>query len=187
MNQIKYVLVVDDNDNDLAMTQMALIKQNVVLQTAVAHDGAEALDYLYRRGQFMGRESSQPHVVLLDLKMPLVDGLEVLRQMKSDPELKTIPVVMLTSSSEEKDVIKSYQLGANAYVVKPVDFQKFLKVINEVSVFWTTINEPPPQPTDRASSPERRSTQQPAMRSSGTSEPLQNALEVLQQSLAATG
>ena len=109
----------------------------------VAHDGAEALDYLYRRGAFESRPNDLPVVVLLDLKMPKVDGLEVLRQMKSDARLKSIPVVMLTSSREERDLVESYELGSNAYVVKPVDFQQFASSIRQLGCFWAVINEPP--------------------------------------------
>ena len=110
----------------------------------VTRDGSEALDYLYRRGEFANRKNGQPAVILLDLKMPKVDGLEVLRTVKSDPELQRIPVVMLTSSREETDLVKSYQLGANAYVVKPVDFPQFVAAVKELGAFWALLNEPPP-------------------------------------------
>ena len=110
----------------------------------MARDGAEALDYLYHRGKFAGHANGLPVVVLLDLKMPKVDGLEVLRQMRADPNLKHIPVVMITSSREEQDLVHSYQLGVNAYVVKPVDFQKFVESVKQVGFFWAIINEPPP-------------------------------------------
>jgi len=111
----------------------------------VAHDGVEALDYLYRRGKFTGHSNGLPVVVLLDLKMPRVDGLEVLRQMKSDPGLKNVPVVILTSSREEQDLVKSYQLGVNAYVVKPVVFQQFVDSVKQLGCFWALINETPGQ------------------------------------------
>jgi CheY-like chemotaxis protein len=107
-------------------------------------DGAEALDYLYRRGQFADRADGQPAVVLLDLKMPKMDGIEVLRQMKSDPQLKMVPVVVMTSSREEQDLVNSYQLGVNAYIVKPVGFQEFVEAVKQVGAFWAVINEPPP-------------------------------------------
>ncbi len=110
----------------------------------VARDGVEALDYLHRRGRFEARSPEPPVVVLLDLKMPRLDGLEVLRQIKSEPELATLPVVMLTSSREESDLLASYKLGANAYVVKPVDFEQFAHAIRELGIFWALINEPPP-------------------------------------------
>ena len=144
MDRIKCILLADDNDNDLKLIRMALARAHPCPEVAVTHDGAEALDYLYCRETFSTRIRRNPDVILLDLKMPLVDGLEVLRQVKSDLELKTIPVVMLTSSSEECDVLKSYQLGVNAYVVKPVDFKEFMEAIKETEIFWTARNESPP-------------------------------------------
>jgi CheY-like chemotaxis protein len=131
------------------MTTSAL--QSNHLTNAIVHveDGAEALDYLYRRGKYAGAEHPLPVLILLDLKMPKVDGLEVLRAVKSDPVLKAIPVVILTSSREEQDVVKSYQLGVNAYVVKPVGFPEFVAAIKQIGAFWTVHNEPPP--TMRAS------------------------------------
>lgn len=114
----------------------------------VVHDGVEALDYLYRRGAYADRNGEQPIVILLDLKMPKVDGLEVLRQMKSDPALRSIPVVMLTSSREERDLVQSYQLGVNAYVVKPVDFGQFINSVKQLGCFWAIINEPPSSATE---------------------------------------
>jgi CheY-like chemotaxis protein len=110
----------------------------------VARDGAEALDYLYGRGRFAGHANGLPVVVLLDLKMPKMDGLEVLKHMRNDPAIKHVPVVMVTSSREEQDLIRSYELGVNAYVVKPVDFQKFVESIKQIGMFWAVINEPPP-------------------------------------------
>jgi len=110
----------------------------------VARDGAEALDYLYHRGKFAGHANGLPVVVLLDLKMPKMDGLEVLYKMRADEQLKLIPVVMVTSSREEQDLVQSYKLGVNAYVVKPVDFQKFIESIKQLGFFWAVINEPPP-------------------------------------------
>jgi CheY-like chemotaxis protein len=107
-------------------------------------DGAEALEYLYRRGQFVGRSNAQPVVILLDLKMPKVDGIEVLRQVKGDPDLKLIPVVVMTSSREEQDLIKTYQLGVNAYVVKPLKFNDFVNAVAQLGAFWAVHNEPPP-------------------------------------------
>jgi len=125
-----------------------LAEHNLANEITVLRDGAEALDYLHGRGEFQGRANGDPSFVLLDLKMPKVDGLEVLRQMKSDERLKTIPVVMLTSSREESDLVESYRLGANAYVVKPVDFQAFTEAVKQLGIFWAVVNEPPP---DRAS------------------------------------
>jgi CheY-like chemotaxis protein len=116
-------------------------------EVVVVGDGAEALDYLLRRGAFAERERGNPAVVLLDLKMPRVDGLEVLRHLKADPELRTIPVVIMTSSREERDLVESYRLGVNAYVVKPVDFEQFVAAVKEVGMFWAVINEPPPGST----------------------------------------
>ena len=134
----------DDSPRDIELTLDALAQHNLANEVVVLRDGAEALDYLYRRGQFADRTSAQPAVVLLDLKMPKVGGIEVLRQIKSDPQLKMIPVVALTSSREERDLVASYQLGVNAYIVKPVQFQEFVEAVKQVGVFWAVINEPPP-------------------------------------------
>lgn len=144
MAPLKRILLAEDNDRDVELTLAALEEHNLANEVVVAHDGAEALDYLYGRGKFTGHANGLPVVVLLDLKMPKVDGLEVLRQMKDDPHLKHVPVVMITSSREEQDLIRSYQLGVNAYVVKPVDFQKFVESVKQVGFFWAIINEPPP-------------------------------------------
>jgi len=141
---VKKILLVEDSEHDIELTIAALDGYNLANKVDVAHDGAEALDYLYKRGAFAGRANGFPIVVLLDLKMPRVDGLEVLRQMKADPELKSIPVVMLTSSREEQDLVRSYELGVNAYVVKPVNFQQFLDSVKQLGCFWALINEPPP-------------------------------------------
>lgn len=139
------ILVVDDNPNDVVMTVAALRKQNLPHLIEVVNDGAEALDYLYRRGDFVNRDGGHPQAVLLDLKMPRVDGLEVLRQIKADAALKMIPVIMLTSSRETSDVLKCYQLGVNAYVVKPVNYQEFIETLRGLGSFWSLVNEPPPQ------------------------------------------
>ena len=144
MNQLKRILLVEDNLNDIELTVSTLRQNNLANEIDVARHGGEALDHLYRRGAFQGRIGGNPIVVLLDLKMPKVDGLEVLRQMKGDPSLKMIPVVMLTSSREETDLVKSYQLGANAYVVKPVGFEQFADAIRQLGIFWAVLNEPPP-------------------------------------------
>jgi CheY-like chemotaxis protein len=143
MNELKRILLVEDNPKDVELTLSALAENNLANEVVVTRDGAEGLDYLYRRGQFKLRAEGNPAVILLDLKMPKVDGLEVLRLIKSDMELKAIPVVMLTSSREEKDLIASYQLGVNAYVVKPVNFRDFADAVKELGVFWAIVNEPP--------------------------------------------
>ena len=143
MNPLKRILLVDDSPRDTELALDALATYHLANEVLTLRDGAEALDYLYRRGGFAGRASDQPAVVLLDLKMPKVDGLEVLRQMKSDPELKLIPVVVMTSSREEQDVVQSYQLGVNAYVVKPVGFHEFVDAVKQVGAFWAVVNEPP--------------------------------------------
>ncbi len=152
MNDLNRILLVDDSARDTELAFGALAAHHLANQVVTLRDGAEALDYLFRRGAFAERTDGQPVVVLLDLKMPKVDGLEVLRQMKSDPQLKIIPVVMMTSSREEQDVINSYQLGVNAYVVKPVKFQEFVEVVKQVGAFWAVLNEPPPESLPR---PER--------------------------------
>jgi CheY-like chemotaxis protein len=144
MAPLKRILLAEDNERDVELTLAALDEHNLANEVIVARDGAEALDYLYVRGKFAGHANGLPVVVLLDLKMPKVDGLEVLRQMRSDPELKFVPVVMVTSSREEQDLVHSYELGVNAYVVKPVDFQKFVESVKQIGVFWAIINEPPP-------------------------------------------
>ena len=141
---LKRILLVDDSPRDCELALVALSHHNLANEVVALCDGAEALDYLYRRGQFADRANGQPAVVLLDLKMPKVDGIEVLRQMKSDPQLKMIPVVVLTSSREEQDVVTSYELGVNAYIVKPVKFQEFVEAVKLVGAFWAVINEPPP-------------------------------------------
>jgi CheY-like chemotaxis protein len=140
----KKILLVDDSPRDTEMTLEALQQYRLANEVVTLRDGAEALDYLYRRGDFQDRTNSNPAVILLDLKMPRVDGLEVLRTIKGDPNLKTIPIIMLTSSREEQDLMKSYQLGVNAYVVKPVDFHAFIDALKSLGAFWAVLNEPPP-------------------------------------------
>ncbi|MGH9369747.1 MAG: response regulator [Thermoanaerobaculia bacterium] len=147
---IKRVLLVEDNPNDAELTLEALGEYNLANEVVLVHDGAEALDYLYARGPFSTRPVGNPALVLLDLKMPKVDGLEVLRQMKGDERLKTIPVVMLTSSREERDLVESYRLGVNAYVVKPVDFSAFVDAVRRLGAFWAVINESPPRALGRS-------------------------------------
>jgi DNA-binding response OmpR family regulator len=144
MNNLGRILLVEDDPKDVELTLTALDEYNLANEVIVASDGQEALDYLYCRGNFMKRSGENPAVLLLDLKLPKVDGLEVLQQVKSDENLRMIPVVVLTSSHEEKDMIASYKLGVNAYVVKPVDFHEFVNAIKELGVFWAVINQPPP-------------------------------------------
>ncbi len=145
MNATPTILLCEDNEIDVELTLNALVDFRATGQVDVARDGVEALDYLYRRHDYAGRPAEAPLLVLLDLKMPRVDGLEVLRTVKTDAVLKSTPVVMLTSSREETDLIKSYEGGANAYVVKPVDFNKFAEAVRETGQFWTRFNEPAPK------------------------------------------
>lgn len=138
------ILLAEDSAQDVELTLNALAENNISDRVEVARDGAEALDYLYKRGKFAGRGNGNPGLLLLDLKMPKVDGLEVLRAVKADSRLRTIPVVILTSSREERDVVRSYELGVNAYVVKPVEFDRFVAAVRKLGQFWILINEPPP-------------------------------------------
>ena len=142
--ELKRILLAEDNANDLELTLAALQQHNLANEIIAVRDGAEALDYLYHRGAYAGRDGGPPALVLLDLKMPKVDGLEVLETIKADPQLRLVPVVMLTSSREESDLIRSYKLGANAYVVKPVDFRSFIDAVRQLGAFWAVVNEPPP-------------------------------------------
>lgn len=142
--KLKQILLAEDDPNDVELTLAALAEHRLANEVAVVRDGAEALDYLYSRNTYSGRRDGNPAVLLLDLKMPKVDGLEVLRQIKADDRLKTIPVVMLTSSKEEPDLIHSYALGVNAYVVKPVEFADFVAAVKQLGAFWAVLNEPPP-------------------------------------------
>jgi CheY-like chemotaxis protein len=144
MNLLGRILLVEDDPSDVELTLEALAEYNLANEVVVARDGKIALDYLHRRGEFKGRSDENPAVMLLDLKLPKVDGLEVLQQVKSDERLRMIPVVVLTSSQEERDMMRSYKLGVNAYVVKPVDFHEFINAIKELGVFWGIINQPPP-------------------------------------------
>jgi len=141
---LKPILLVEDNPHDLELTLIALSKSQLANEVVVVRDGAEALDYLMRRGEYRHRGVGNPAVVLLDLKLPKVDGLEVLKEIRSSATLKSTPVVMLTSSKEEQDLVRSYELGVNAYVVKPVDFTEFVRAISDLGVFWAVLNEPPP-------------------------------------------
>lgn len=144
ISKLGRILMVEDDPKDVELTLTALEDYNLANEVVVARDGEQALDYLHCRGEYASRSSENPAVMLLDLKLPKVDGLEVLRQVKADPKLKLVPVVVLTSSKEEKDMVASYKLGVNAYVVKPVDFHEFVNAIKELGAFWAVINEPPP-------------------------------------------
>ncbi|MEY2498959.1 MAG: hypothetical protein QOD12_2515 [Verrucomicrobiota bacterium] len=144
MSNLGRILLVEDDPKDVELTLTALEEYKLANEVVVARDGEEALDYLYRRGDFATRATDNPAVLLLDLKLPKIDGLEVLQQIKADAKLKLIPVVVLTSSHEEKDMVTSYKLGVNAYVVKPVDFHEFVNAVKELGIFWALVNEPPP-------------------------------------------
>ncbi|HEX4140904.1 MAG TPA: response regulator [Candidatus Methylacidiphilales bacterium] len=141
---MKRILLADDSPQDTELTLTALEEFNLADEVMTVHDGVEALDYLYHQGEFSESTAETPLVVILDLKMPRIDGLEVLRRMKRDPVLQSIPVVMLTSSREDCDLVESYQLGVNAYVVKPVEYRQFVQAVRQLGVFWATVNEPPP-------------------------------------------
>lgn len=144
MAELKPILLVEDSPKDIELTLAALEQCQLANAVVVVRDGAEALDYLRSQGAHAGRNTGEPAVVLLDLKLPKVDGLEVLEQIKNDPVLRHTPVVMLTSSREERDLIRSYSLGVNAFVVKPVGFDQFFRAIQELGMFWAVLNEPPP-------------------------------------------
>ena len=145
MDKFRRILLVEDDPRDVELTLSALEDYKLANEVVVCRDGQEALDYLFCRGKFSDRINENPAVLLLDLKLPKVNGLEVLQQIKSDERLRMIPVVMLTSSHEEKDMVRSYQLGVNAYVVKPVDFHEFINAVKELGMFWAVINAPPPE------------------------------------------
>ncbi len=141
---LKPILLVEDNPNDLELTLVALERSQLANEVIVLRDGAEALDYLLRRNQYQDRAAGNPAVLLLDLKLPKLDGLEVLKAIRESDDLRSIPVVMLTSSREEPDLQRAYALGVNAYVVKPVEFKEFVSAISDLGVFWAVLNEPPP-------------------------------------------
>ena len=145
MTSLKRILLVEDSAKDIELTMAALDEHHLANEVIIVRDGVEAMDYLLHRGEYATQRPEPPAVILLDLKMPRMNGLEVLAAMKADKNLKMIPVVMLTSSREEQDLIKSYQLGVNAYVVKPVDFQQFLVAIKTLGFFWAVVNELPPR------------------------------------------
>jgi len=143
--EIKTILLVDDSRNDIELTIAALTEKNLANDIVVAEDGVEALDFLYKRGRFAGYPNGIPAVILLDIKMPRMSGIEVLKHIRSVPEFRFIPVIMVTSSAEEKDLVESYKLGANSYVVKPVDIVQFIDAIKVLGQYWAVINQPPPQ------------------------------------------
>jgi CheY-like chemotaxis protein len=142
--ELRRILLVEDDPNDVELTLTAFGKHNLANEVMVARDGEEALDLLCRRGKFEGLPEGNPELILLDLKMPKVDGLEVLRRIRADENLRLIPVIVLTTSREEQDIVQSYDLGVNAYVVKPVDFEQFVEAVREIGLFWAVLNEPPP-------------------------------------------
>jgi CheY-like chemotaxis protein len=144
MKELGRILLAEDDPKDVELTLAALGEYNLANDVVVARDGEEALDYLHRRGRFAARPEGHPVVILVDLKMPKVDGIEVVRQVKSDPKLRAIPVVVLTSSRESRDLEESYRLGVNAFVVKPVQFADFVEAVRQVGAFWAVLNEPPP-------------------------------------------
>jgi CheY-like chemotaxis protein len=144
MNTLARILMVEDDPRDVELTLTALEEHNLANEVVVTRDGTDALDYLYCRGQYANRPNDNPAVILLDLKLPKLNGVEVLQQIRSDERLKMIPVVVLTSSHEERDMLASYRLGVNAYVVKPVDFHEFVNAVKELGMFWAIINQPPP-------------------------------------------
>jgi CheY-like chemotaxis protein len=153
MSDLKRILLVEDSVNDVKLTTAALRAAGLANDIVVCRDGAEALDYLYKRGVHCDRtDETCPCVVLLDLKMPRVDGLEVLAVLRADDRFRTLPIVMITSSAEESDMVRSYNLGSNGYVVKPVSHSEFLKAVKEVGLFWAVVNQPPPQLRDVAGS-----------------------------------
>jgi CheY-like chemotaxis protein len=144
MVEIRTILFAEDNPKDVELTLEALVDHNLANNVVVVRDGVETIEYLRCEGKYKKRKPGNPAVLLLDIKMPRMDGIEVLRTIRNDPKLKMLPVVMLTSSREEQDLIKSYELGVNAYVVKPVDFREFIEAVKQVGVFWAVINELPP-------------------------------------------
>lgn len=137
------ILLVEDNPSDVELTLHALNHNNLANHVHVVRDGAEALDYVFHTGPYAGRANDEPSVILLDLKLPLVDGLEVLRRIRAHPNTRHLPVVVLTSSREEQDLVRSYELGANSYIVKPVDFAQFTEAVREIGLYWVLLNERP--------------------------------------------
>lgn len=148
-NGTKIILLVEDNPDDEVLTLRAFAKNNISNRIVVVRDGAEALDWLFKRERYKDRTEPDPQLVLLDLKLPKVDGLEVLRQIREDARTKLLPVVILTSSKEESDLLRGYELRANSYIRKPVDFTRFVDSVRELGMYWLVLNEPPPQPPTR--------------------------------------
>jgi two-component system response regulator len=143
-DNIVEILLVEDNPNDLELTLMALSENNLANHVQVVRDGEEALDFIFSTGKYEGRDINiKPKVILLDLKLPKVDGIEVLRKVRADEKTKTIPIVVMTSSREERDVVETYKLGVNSYIVKPVQFESFIKIVKELGFYWLMINQPP--------------------------------------------
>ena len=142
--EIKTILIVDDSRNDIELAISALSEKNLANEVVIAEDGIEALDFLYKRGKFVDHQNGNPVVILLDIKMPRMDGIEVLKHIRLEPRFRLIPVIMVTSSAEEKDLVESYKLGANSYVVKPVDIVQFIDAIKVLGQYWAVINQPPP-------------------------------------------
>ena len=150
----KIILLVEDNPDDEALTIRALKKHNILNAVVVAHDGVEALDYLFGTGMYAGRDTRiLPQVVLLDLKLPKIDGLEVLRRVRADERTKLLPIIVLTSSKEERDIVASYSLGANSYVRKPVDFDQFSEAVRQLGLYWLVLNEPLPPNVNKVTGP----------------------------------
>jgi len=141
---LREILVVDDNDNDVELMLLGLRVLNLANEIVVVRDGAEGLDYLYKRGSYADRSSDVPLFVLLDLHMPRMDGIEMLAELRADEDMRTLPVIIMSSSKEDPDLRRCYSLGINAYVVKPVDFDQFSRTVTQMGVFWALINEPPP-------------------------------------------
>ncbi len=146
MKNLKRILLVEDDPKDIELTMAALAEHNLANEVAIARDGVEALDFLYRRGSFAERPPGNPVTIMLDLKMPRMDGVQVLQQIKSDEQVRLIPIVVLTSSRESLDLQACYRLGVNAYVVKPVRFLEFVGAVKQTGIFWALINQPPPDP-----------------------------------------
>jgi len=143
--EVKKILIVDDSPKDVELAIEALSEKNLANEVDVAEDGEEALDYLYKRGKFASRNNGNPGVILLDIKMPKMNGIEVLKHIRATPDFMYIPVIMVTSSGEEKDLVESYKLGANSYVVKPVDIVQFIEAIKTLGQYWFVINQPMPK------------------------------------------
>lgn len=151
IKELRPILLVEDSANDVELTLAALAQCNIANEVVVVRDGAQALDYVYCQGEYASRTPGNPAVILLDLKLPKIDGLEVLARLKADPQQQQIPVVMLTSSREERDVVRSYRLGVNSFVVKPVEFAEFFEAIQNLGMFWAILNQPPPMLGEGAS------------------------------------